>query len=208
MKKVILVAVLFLGLSQVAQSQIQFGIKGGVNYNSDSFSNVVDDVLGGASSKTGFHAGVWTRFKIPVIGIQLRPELVYTQLSNDVTYTAKGTTTSVNTSYDLKKFDIPILVEKKVFGVGRVFAGPSFQFITGADFGINTLDEVKLSEFTMGLQLGAGVELGKIGLDVRWERGLSKIESFFVDSTLAANDQNVNFDSRINQIIVGLSYRF
>lgn len=205
MKK-LLVSLCFVFFAfQVTQAQVEFGIKGGINYNSDSFENVVDDVFSGAKSKTGFHAGIWTRFKIPVIGIQLRPELVYTQLSNEVTYTAKGTTTQTKANYDFKKIDIPVLIEKSIFGTGRVFAGPSFQFITGADFDVNSLNEVKLSDFTMGLQLGAGVEFGKVGLDVRWERSLGEVESTFVDSI---TNEGVNFDTRISQIIIGLSYKF
>lgn len=204
MKK-LLVSLCFIFFAfQAIQAQVQFGIKGGVNYNSDSFENVVDDVFSGAKSKTGFHLGIWTRFKIPVIGIQLRPELMYTKLRNQVTYTAKGTTTTTKTNYDFKKIDIPVLIEKNIFRTGRIFAGPSFQFVTGADFE-KSLNKVKLTDFTMGLQLGAGIEFSKIGIDVRWERSLGSLESTFID---VVTNENVNFDTRINQIIVGLSYKF
>ena len=94
MKKIILVICLIIGGTQLSQAQIQFGVKGGINYNSDSFSAVKDDVFAGAKSKTGFHAGIWTRIKIPVIGFYLRPELVYTNLSNEVTYIPKGSAKS------------------------------------------------------------------------------------------------------------------
>ncbi|WP_435263121.1 hypothetical protein [Tenacibaculum sp. nBUS_03] len=53
--------------------------------------------------------------------------------------------------------------------------------------------------------MGAGVELGKIGLDLRWERAFSDTESKLINSNGAPN---VNFDTRVNQIIIGLSYRF
>ncbi|MBA6155109.1 PorT family protein [Tenacibaculum sp. S7007] len=208
MKKVILIVFLFLGGMQLAQSQIQFGIKGGINYNSDSFQDVKTDVLEGAKSKTGFHAGVWTRIKIPVIGLYLRPELVYTQLSNSATFYPEGKSVNVanktTTTFDFKKIDIPVLLGKKVFKVAHIFAGPSFQYILNSDFDINDLKEVDSEGFSLGLQFGAGVELGKLGLDVRWERALSDTEMKFVDS----NSSNVNFDTRVNQIILGLSYRF
>lgn len=198
-----LVLAFVLGASQFSHAQIQFGIKGGVNYNSNSIKEVATDVFNGAKSKTGFHAGVWTRFKIPVIGLYLRPELVYTQLSNEVTYHPRGGT-AATTTYDFKKIDIPVLLGKKIFGgVGNIFIGPSFQYILSSNFGFNTLKEVKSSGFTAGLQFGAGIELGKIGLDVRWERSFSSIESAFVSSVAS-----VDFDTRVNQIIVGLSYRF
>lgn len=201
MKKIILVICLFIAGIQFSNAQIQFGVKGGINYNSDSFSAVKADVFSGAKSKTGFHAGIWTRFKIPVIGLYIRPELVYTSLSNEVTYLPKGS--AKTTSYDFQKIDIPVLLGKKIFGVGNIFIGPSFQYVLSSDFSLNDIKEVKADGFTMGLQFGGGIELGKLGIDVRWERAFSGIESTLVDTTAG----NVNFDTRINQIIVGLSYR-
>ena len=54
----------------------------------------------------------------------------------------------------------------------------------------------------MGLQFGGGVEFGKLGIDLRWERAFSGIKS-----KLVSNLGNVNYDTRINQIIIGLSYK-
>lgn len=202
MKKIILVICLFIAGSQLSQAQIQFGVKGGINYNSDSFSAVKDDVFSGAKSKTGFHAGIWTRIKIPVIGFYLRPELVYTKLSNEVTYLPKGG--AKTTTYDFQKIDIPVLLGKKIFGIGNVFIGPSFQYILSSDFSLSDIKDVKSDGFTLGLQFGGGIELGKLGLDVRWERAFSGVESTLVDTVAG----NTTFDTRVNQIIVGLSYKF
>ncbi len=198
MKKIILVICFIFGVPQISQAQIQFGVKAGVNYNSNSIKEVGQDVFDGAKSKTGFHAGIWTRFKIPVIGLYLRPELVYTNLESEVLYK----TSSKITTHSFQKIDIPILLGKKVFGIGNVFIGPSFQYIIDQDFSISDIPDVKGDGFTVGIQLGAGVELGKIGLDIRWERGFSDTESSFLDGTT-----NVSFDTRVNQIIVGLSYK-
>ncbi len=199
MKKVILIVLLFIGGTQLSQSQIQFGIKGGVNYNSKSITNVSNDILSGAKSKTGFHAGIWLRGKIPVIGLFIQPELVYTQLSNDVVYLPKSANPTA-TTYEFRKIDIPVLLGKKVFSVGRIFAGPTFQYVINGDFGLSDIKNVKADGFSMGMQLGAGVDLGKLGLDIRWERAFSDTESSLINT---AN----TFDTRVNQIIVGLSYR-
>ncbi|WP_428740371.1 porin family protein [Tenacibaculum sp.] len=204
MKKVVLMIFLFIGGAQVAQSQIQGGIKAGINYNSDSFSDVKNDALNGAKSKTGFHAGAWLRINLPVTDLYLRPELVYTQLSNEVSYEPAGFAAKT-TTYDFQKIDIPVLVGMKFLKVAHVFAGPSFQYILDSDFDINELKQVDSDGFSVGLQLGAGVELGKLGFDVRWERALSDTEANFIDNNAG---QNVNFDTRVNQIILGLSYRF
>lgn len=198
MKKVILVIFLALGLSQVSNGQIQFGLKGGINYNSNSIKESGQDVFDGAKSKTGYHAGVWLRFKIPVIGLYLRPELVYTNLENEVYYKTAAKTTTHN----FQKLDIPVLLGKKIFGIGNVYIGPSFQYILDSDFSVSDISSVDGDGFTVGLQFGGGLEFGRLGIDVRWERAFSDVESSFV-----GNLGSVSYDTRINQIIFGLSYR-
>ena len=205
MKKVLLFLCLTLVLSQISTAQIQFGVKGGINYNSDSFNNVKDDVFSGAKGNTGFHAGLWFRGKITVIGVYIRPEIVYTQLKSYVIYLPKGLNNSINTTYSFQKIDVPVLVGKKFFGIANAFIGPSFQYILGSDFDVSTIEKVDISNFSMGLQYGVGVEFGKLGIDVRWERSLSDAETEFVD-TQNGNSQ-INFDTRSNQIILGISYR-
>lgn len=202
MKKIILLIVLALGVSQFSNAQIQFGVKGGVNYNSNSIKNASSDVLGGAKSKTGYHAGIWLRLKIPVLGLYLRPELVYTNLENEIVYNYKTPASATTATYNFQKIDIPVLLGKKIFGIGNIFIGPSFQYVLGSDFNISEIANVDTSGFTAGLQFGGGVEFGRLGIDVRWERAFSDIESSFVGNLGA-----VNYDTRINQIIFGLSYR-
>ncbi len=202
MKKIILaICFLFIG-THLSQAQLDFGIKAGVNYNSNSIKEVSTDVFSGAESKTGFHAGIWLQAKIPVLGLFIRPELVYTKLSNSVDYLSGTTVNPVSVTYDFQKIDIPVLLGKKIFKVGRIFAGPSFQYILDGDFSISDISDVKADGFTVGLQLGAGVDLGPLGLDVRWERGFSDVESSLI------NTSQLNYDTRVNQIIVGLSYKF
>lgn len=188
-------------LNQTANAQINFGIKGGINYNSNSIQKVKEDVFEGAKSKTGYHAGIWLRFKIPMIGLYLRPELVYTNLENTVLFT-NTSLVQQSTSFNFQKIDVPVLLGKKILGIGNVFIGPSFQYILDQSFSINDIKNVNGDGFTVGLQFGGGIELGRLGLDVRWERGFNDIESSFLDGATT-----VRFDTRVNQIIVGLSYR-
>lgn len=200
-KTLLLVLCLVLGATQLAQAQIDFGIKAGVNYNSDSFQAVTEDVLAGAESKTGFHAGIWTRFKLPVVGLYIRPELVYTSLKNEVSFQNAG-----KANYNFQKIDVPVLIGKKFLKVANVFVGPSFQYIIDGDISLDGIKEIDNSAFTVGVQLGAGVEFGKLGLDVRWERGFSDTESSAISNVV--NTDPEKFDTRVNQIIVGLSYKF
>ena len=203
MKKILLASLLFIGVAQLAQAQLQVGLKAGVNYNSDSFNNVSNDVLNGAESRTGYNAGIWFRAKLPIVGLYLRPEIVYTELSNDITYD-NTFATAKTTDYKFRKIDVPVLLGKKIFGIGNIFAGPSFQYILSSDFGFDDLKEVSTDQFSLGIQLGGGIEFGRLGIDVRWEIGLSKNETKFVDDSISSE---VNFDTRVSQIIFGVSYR-
>jgi hypothetical protein len=194
MKKIILILCLAFGFSQMSNSQVAFGIKGGVNYNNNgdaTFSSAGNDVIDGAESKSGYHAGIWFRGKLPIIGLYLRPEIVFTQIKSEYLY--KNT----STDYNFKKIDIPVLLGKKVLGFGNVFIGPSFQYILEDEFNFSDFTTDEFDKFSVGLQMGVGVEFGKVGIDVRWERGLSNTEAKF------ANDLNI--DNRTNQIIFGLS---
>jgi len=198
MKKIILLLCLTFGFSQLTNAQLDFGLKGGINYNSNSIKETGQDVFDGAKSKTGYHAGIWLRLKIPVVGLYVRPELVYTNLENEVLYKTTGSTTS----YNFQKIDIPVLLGKKFFGIGNVFVGPSFQYLLSSDFSLNDIGDVKGDGFTVGLQFGGGIEIGNLGLDIRVERGFNGIESTFLNGTT-----NIDFDTRVNQVIIGLSYK-
>jgi hypothetical protein len=203
MKKVILIICLVFSFSQTTTAQVDFGLKAGLNYNSESIQGVSEDLFTGAESKTGYHAGIWLRFKLPIIGFYLRPELVYTNLENELLYKITEIAPSQTTSYNFQKIDIPVLIGKKFFGIGNVFAGPSFQYILNSDFSLNNITAADTDGFSVGLQFGAGIELGNLGIDVRWERGLNTVESTFLN----AISERITFDTRVNQIIIGLSYQ-
>ena len=204
MKKIIFACFLFFLVTKNSQAQLQFGLKAGLNYNSDSFENVSNDVLNGAKTKTGIHTGLWMRAKLPVIGFYIRPEIIYTELNNSVNYDNQFSAPKT-TDFKFRKIDVPVLIGKKFLGIGNVFAGPSIQYILSSDFELNDLREVSTESFSLGIQLGGGVELGRLGLDIRWERGLSKTETVFVDNSIS--NSNFNFDKRVSQIIIGISYR-
>ncbi|WP_439127786.1 porin family protein [Polaribacter sp.] len=200
MKKVILLICLAFAFSQTSSAQVSFGLKGGINYNSNSIKETGQDVFDGAENKAGYHAGIWLRGKIPILGLYIRPELVYTNLQNDITY--NGGASAKTTTFSFQKIDIPVLLGKKIFGVGNIFVGPSFQYVLDSDFSISDIPDVEGDGFTVGLQFGGGIELGRLGIDVRWERGFNDIESSFLNGAT-----KVEFDTRVNQIIFGLSYK-
>jgi hypothetical protein len=196
MKKIILILCVIFASSQTITAQKDFGIKGGLNYNNNgdaTFSSTGDDVIQGGESKSGFHAGLWFRGKVPIIGVYIRPELVYTQVKSEYMDSESN-----SSNYEFSKIDVPILLGKNFLGFATAFVGPSFQYILNDDFEFSEITTDEFDKFSVGVQMGFGIELGKLGIDVRWERGLSKTEAQF------SND--ITVDNRTNQIIFGLSY--
>ncbi len=202
MRKTLLVAVFALiGATAWAQSGSGFGVKAGLSYNKngDLISSVGDggqDIIEGAEGKAGFHFGFWGKLDFPKI--YLRPELVYSKTKSS--YDVDGE----SQDYDISKLDLPVLFGYKLIGPLHVFAGPAFQYTLKNDLGDLQVEDVK-NDFTVGLNAGVGVNLGKIGLDVRYERGFSENEAEFIDNNITTVSGRV--DSRPSQVIFALSLK-
>ncbi len=194
MKKTLLILGMVLcSTIAFAQSGSGFGIKAGLNYNGNG--NFIDDtrnVVENAERNAGFHVGVFGK-----LGNRLyvRPELVYTS------------TTSGYEEGDLKiqKLDLPVLVGTKVIGPLHAFIGPAFQFLLDTEFSDVTFDTVE-NDFTVGVHLGVGVNLGNFGIDLRYERGLSENEVNFINSNITTLDGN-RVDTRPDQLILSFAIK-
>ncbi len=202
MKKTLLVAVLALiGSAAIAQSGSGFGIKAGLNYNKngDLIGSVGDsgqDITEGAEGKAGYHVGFWGKLDFPKI--YLRPELVYTKTKSS--YDVDGN----SQDYDVSKLDLPVLLGFKIVGPLHLFAGPAFQYTLKNDLESVEIEDVE-NDFTVGLNAGVGVNLGKVGLDVRYERGFSENEANFIGNNIT--DVSGRVDSRPSQVIFSLSLK-
>ena len=155
-----------------------------------------------AENRLGYHLGVFMEDKVPVIGIFVLPEVNYTSIKSEY----NGLVKLGPQTLTINKIDVPILVGTKIIGPLRVFLGPSLQYIIKSDFDVDEFKNVDTDALSLGMQVGLGLQFGKLGVDARWERGLSKSESKFVTG---ANSTNVavNFDTRPNQFVLGVSYR-
>lgn len=191
MKKTLaILAIALCGTIAVAQSGSSFGIKAGLNYNGNGdYFNSVQDAFESPDRNAGFHLGVYGK-----LGNRLyvRPELVYTS------------TTSGYDEGDLKiqKLDVPVLVGTKIIGPLHAFIGPSFQYILNSKFDDVTIDDID-NDFTVGFNLGAGVNLGKFGIDLRYERGFTENEISFINSNII--NVNDRVDTRPDQLILSFS---
>lgn len=173
MKKIILSA-LFVSLNLAAFSQVlpsfQFGLKGGANLSKLSTENTFS-----SDNRAGYYAGLWAR--IGAAGIHLQPEL-YLSGKNTTLKASTGEENKVN----FTSLDVPVLVGTKIgaAGVGiRLNTGPVVSFVLSDDqsFG-NAASNIFNGKFkgqNFAWQFGAGLDVGKLGFDLRYETGLSKI---------------------------------
>ncbi|PSL07848.1 outer membrane beta-barrel protein [Cecembia rubra] len=170
-----------------AQTGSGFGIKGGLNYNSNGkYFKDAEAVWGAPMNNLGYHLGLFGKLNAgPVF---LRPELNYTQLNSEVNATKLRT----------QRLDAPVLVGLNLIGpLVSVFAGPSFHYYLEDD-----LRNYDFDKFNAGYQFGIGVNLGSLGLDLRYERVLNG-QRIDIDNVFTGQG-----DFRFQQLILGLSLKF
>ena len=191
-----MILALFLTGTGLMAQEAAFGIKGGINYGATGDYENVGAGFEDATSiegkdKSGFHLGTFANFGFA--GIFIQPEVMYTRLNTEYE----------NFDYKMDKIDAPILVGLNILGPLNIKAGPSFQYILN-----NELEDTSLkigepeNKITLGYQLGAGVNFGRLGFDIRYE-GAFKENTAFSET---ASD-NFSIDSRPSQWALSLSYR-
>lgn len=191
----LLVAVFaFFGMTAFAQNGSGFGIKGGLNYGANgNYFESAGEAAKNPDRNIGYHIGLFGKMGNRFF---FRPELMYTKTKSDYN----------GNKFDMSKLDAPMLVGLKVIGPLNLFAGPAFQYILDSKFegiGINDIEK----EFSVGLHIGAGVNLGKLGIDLRYERGFSKNEAKFVNTNITSLPDS-KIDTRPDQLILSLSVKF
>lgn len=197
MKKLILLSLVLVGWNMVAQ-EATFGIKGGLNYGATGEYENFSQLTGEASSivngqeKAGYHAGLFAQFE--VLGIFLRPELLYTKLNTEYE----------DFDYAVSKLDAPVLLGINVLGPINLKAGPSFQYILKNELEKTSIEigEVE-NEITVGYQLGLGVTFGRLEFDARYEGAFSENNAYGGE---LATDAGFRIDSRPSQWILSLAY--
>jgi hypothetical protein len=173
MKKYLLSAALLVTVCISAQAQFSLGIKGGVNYSTINADNLK------SSSVAGYQAGLFARIGG---GFYLQPEVYLSSTggsfnSDDNSYSAHVRFTNLN---------VPLLLGAK-FGPQslnfRIMAGPIYTSVLSNNFS-NSVN-VAYQDFghyrnsTLGYQAGAGVDIGPITADLRYEGNLTDINPDF-----------------------------
>ncbi len=115
-----------------ANAQVKFGLKGGLNVTSMSFSEDVFD----ASNKTGFFVGPMVKVTVPIVGLSFDAAALYDQKEADVKYV--GTDGELGQA-NVKQQSINIPVNVR-YGFGLSSVANIFLF-AGPQWGINVGDK-------------------------------------------------------------------
>ncbi|WP_184543836.1 porin family protein [Mucilaginibacter sp. FT3.2] len=175
MKKYLLSAVLLVAVSISAHAQFSLGVKGGVNFSKINTSAV------GESSVAGYQAGLFAHIGS---GLYLQPELYLSGTGGKFDSNSNGTDYSGKVRFT--NLNVPLLLGKSFGGKDlnfRVMAGPiyTYQLSKNESFSNNFngayQDFGNYNKSTLGFQAGGGVDIGSITADLRYEGGLSKVNS-------------------------------
>lgn len=195
MKKLFIIIFLTsLSLSAFSQNS-GFGIKAGLSSSKVDFDSpqFIPD-----GSTTGYHLGVFARFG--GAGFYVQPELLFTQTSGEFMLNLQGNNASENYRADFDRIDLPIMLGVRFFKFFRLQAGPiaSFNVNSNLENAAGTVGDVNFKEASLGYQAGAGLDIGNLFIDVKYEGGLSNISDEIV---------GLGTDNRLNQWILSVGFK-
>lgn len=172
MKRIVLLITAMLLLS--VQGFSQFGIKGGLNFNSSEDFSLKEFDKSSLDNKTGFHLGLLYKFKIPLTGLSIQPELMYAQ--NESSF--KG----VNSSGNFKLSTLKLAASVQ-WGLDLMLLRPFVQAVPYVGYTLDNKTSLKNLEWNVddlryGIGLGAGIDVWKLQLSCRYNWDLNKVSEF------------------------------
>lgn len=180
MKKIFLSLVLAVTLGIAAKAQtFDLGIKAGVNLsklNADFASE---------ENRLGYQVGAWAR--LGGGGVFLQPELYFGSKGTKFVRVVQNNGTEVSTEGSVRftTMDIPVLLGTRIGGQSlglRLMAGPviSFNLDEKSSFGAafnQATDFQSYKDQSFAAQFGAGLDVGNLSVDLRYESGLTNLSN-------------------------------
>lgn len=185
---------LLLG-SQLSLSQFEYGLKGGLNFNSSGEITLLSDQLqkeGNLSGKTGYHLGIYA--EVDFLIFYLRPELQYTKVRSQFE----------DNLIDTARIELPVSLGMTILGPVSLFLGPTAFYSLSQGSNELKFEEIK-NKTSLGLHIGARLKLGALGVDLRYEKGLSAMESKLLSQAGIPIGGQIN--TQPNQFTLGVSFK-
>lgn len=153
--------------------------------------------------KTGVSAGIFFQFKFA--GLLLQPEAMFSQESGNLKF--KDASLDDIRKVKFTKLDVPVLVGFKLGNTVRLLAGPVMTYTTGVNMEPGAVDLVEsvVKDFdskTWGYQVGAGLDLGRLAVDLRYGGPFAK-RSFLVD--VGGKTHEVDYKKQTLEVTLGIN---
>jgi hypothetical protein len=223
MKKILLPVILLVFTSSIFAQTFDFGIKAGINsqkITTDSYKGISGYTFSDFKSdaKMGYNIGAFARIGGNKLYIQ--PELLYSIRKGNTNVTlassSGGLTAGAYTqSFDIKSVQVPLLLGYKLIDLKlasiRVFTGPAMSVILkdsqvkltsagGVAVDPTLYDPKTFKDNVWNWQLGGGVDVGPLVVDVRYEWGLTNVSDGDVTK--------IGFINKSNILTFSLGYKF
>ncbi len=197
MKRVLILGMLLFTVYS-ASAQFTLGPRVALTSSNLSLQSNVANVQEG-DAEFGYQFGLFARIKVPVIGLYVQPELLFSSTSSTITSGISNVDLSFN------RIDVPVMLGAKI-GPLRINAGPSFSFLTSAESDVSgTVVDIKdnYSSSTLGFQAGIGIDILKFVIDLKYEGSLS--EKF--GDNITAGGNTFSTDDRPSQIVLAVGFK-
>ena len=170
MKKYALLLAILL-TSALSFSQVRFGVKGGLNFaNVSNISSSIDDTW---NNKTGYQFGVALQLKIPVVGIAIQPELLYSTVKTTID---NDPANEIKLDYLTLPVNLQLGADLLIFRP-FIVASPFISYVIQNSTRLEDQPFDDISKFDYGIGIGAGIDIWKLQIMGKYNWGLGKLQT-------------------------------
>ena len=166
MKKFFLVIVVMALFTSQVDAQLRFGAKAGLNFDNAKVKGAIAE----PKSAAGWQTGVMVQAMVPIIGIAIQPELLYTVKNIDIA----GIESNIN------YLEVPINLQ---WGPDLLLLRP---FVMGGPYFAYAVSSSKIWEnaekLDWGIGLGGGLDFLKFQATVRYAWGMKDVSKDNVEA--------------------------
>lgn len=212
-KNLILLAFLFLYITNIQAQELQYGARLGVN-----LADINGDEFEEAKIKTGYHAGLYAIIEV-ADKVAIEPGLFISTKGMRAEGVGELDFFGIKVVYDMESktsatyLDIPVLVRLSIASGFNVFIGPQFSYLLGNKYTIKSTYTLNgetetvsekgsntegMSEIDLGLVFGVGYQLENgLNFNLGYDLGLSNI-----------NDSESRDDFKVSNRVIKISVGF
>lgn len=209
MKKYIPISIL-MALSFYSYSQLEIGLKLGINTSDYQVGTLIfqDEnqliELNPSKADYGYHFGIYTRLSIASFYLEPAAILNSSRINYNLTEFTEGDVLKSIKTEKFKTLDVPLLIGMKM-GIIRFHLGPVAHIVLDSKSELIEIDgyEEKFKNATYGFQLGAGLDLWKLRIDLSYESNFSRFGNH-----ITINGTDLSFNNQLSRVICTLGYKF